>query len=94
MWQYQLGYPIKRRGITVTSQGAEAYEYKLSASAALSSYNMEQQGEIISDYYMICVELDPDAVWNYNNRSKDPDLLKSVLQRFMLDPSNKANLPR
>ncbi|MNF79326.1 hypothetical protein D3C84_615380 [compost metagenome] len=55
---------------------------------------MEQQGEIISDYYMICVELDPDAVWNYNNRSKDPDLLKSVLQRFMLDPSNKANLPR
>jgi Rhs element Vgr protein len=93
VWQYQLGYSVKKHGLTVSSQGAEAYKYTLSANMTLSDYNMEQQGEIISDYYMICVESDPDSVWNYSNRSNDPGMLMLVLQKIMLNPSDKSNLP-
>jgi type VI secretion system secreted protein VgrG len=55
---------------------------------------MEQQGEIVSDYYMICVEQDSDSVWNTNNSDKDPGLLTSVMTAFMVDPTNKSNLPK
>ncbi|MCX2897801.1 hypothetical protein [Pseudomonas mandelii] len=55
VWQYQLGYAVKSAGVTVTSRGDDVYKYALSETGTLSEYNMEQQGEIISDYYIICV---------------------------------------
>jgi hypothetical protein len=93
VWQYQMGYPVKKAGMTVTSQGAKAYQYSLSSSELLSNYNMEQQGEIISDYYMICLVQDSEGVWNSNNKYNDPDLLVSVLRHFLADPSDRKNLP-
>jgi len=51
---------------------------------------MEQQGEIISDYYMICVENVPRSVWN---RNKDRDLLATTLSGFIGKLSDKSNLP-
>ena len=93
VWQYQLGYPVKRRGLTVTSQGAAAYIYILVPESVFSDFNMEQQGEIVSDYYMICVEGDPGAVWNYDNRNKNPVMLASVLEGLLLTPADKSHLP-
>lgn len=94
VWQYQLGYPIKKAGLMVTSQGAKAYEYSLSEGRRLSDYNMEQQGEIISDYYMICIELDLEGVWNYKNKNNSPRAFEAVLSDFSYNPADKRNLPR
>jgi type VI secretion system secreted protein VgrG len=93
VWQYQLGYPVKKAGLTVTSRGAAAYEYTLTRYRTLSSYNMEQQGEIISDYYIICVIGDAHAVWNSVNYAKSPELLTSTLESFLSKPADKSNLP-
>ena len=93
VWQYQLGFPVKKSGMTVTSRGAAAYEYTLYNDSTFAEYNMEQQGEIVSDYYLICVEREPNSVWNHNNRTKDPSLLALVLKDLMINPSNKRHLP-
>ena len=93
VWQYQLNYPIKKAGLTVSSRGTEAYEYTLARGRALSSYNMEQQGEIISDYYIICLLGDALSVWNMANSDKSPTLLISTLQNFLNDPADRTNLP-
>ncbi|MDP9692448.1 UNVERIFIED_ORG: uncharacterized protein (DUF2345 family), partial [Pseudomonas mohnii] len=93
VWQYQLGYPVKKTGLTVSSRGAAAYEYALTRYRALSSYNMEQQGEIISDYFIICVIGDAHAVWNSANYAKSPELLTSTLEGFLNNPADKSNLP-
>ncbi|MGN8278697.1 DUF2345 domain-containing protein, partial [Pseudomonas sp. SMN5] len=93
VWQYQMGYPVKKNGLTVSSRGAEAYEYKLSSEGRFSEYNMEQQGEIVSDYYMICVVGDSRSVWNGNNATQSPKLLASTLADFLKNPADKTHLP-
>ena len=70
-----------------------AYKYTLKASGRLSDYNMEQQGEIVSDYYMICVVGNFRGVWNQNNYTKSPELLTSTLEGLLGNPADKANLP-
>lgn len=93
VWQYQLGYPVKRKGLTVTSRGESAYRYILSERLGFSDYNMEQQGEIISDYYLICVLGNPRGVWNRLNMHKSPDALAKTLETFLADPADKTHLP-
>ncbi|MFJ4376553.1 DUF2345 domain-containing protein, partial [Pseudomonas japonica] len=92
VWQYQLGYALKWNGLRVSSKGSSAYEYELDGRL-LKDYNMEQQGEIISDYYMICVRLNPRYVWNDKNFDKSPELLVAVLSEFLNDPNNTRHLP-
>ncbi|WP_017518336.1 type VI secretion system Vgr family protein [Pseudomonas nitroreducens] len=93
VWQYQLGYWVKWHALWVTSRGSAAYQYELKRDGLLSNYNMEQQGEIVSDYYMICIEKTPGSVWNFSNRNKDPALLASTLRNFLVAPSSDDNLP-
>ena len=83
----------KKFGLTVSAQGAAAYEYTLKSNGQLSDYNMEQQGEIVSDYFIICVIGNPRGVWNQRNYTKSPQLLVSTLQGFLENPASKANLP-
>ena len=91
VWQHQLGYAVRTNGLLVSSRGAAAYRYVLSDAVLLSEYNMEQQADIISDYYMIV--LSGDRV-NARGSGGTPDQLKAVLTRFLSDPSSKDNLPR
>jgi type VI secretion system secreted protein VgrG len=94
VWQYQLGYSVKLKGLLVSSRGASAYRYTLTETSVLSDYNMEQQGEIISDYYLICVVGNPSAVWNPTNSSKSPELLAATLESFLRNPADNKHLPR
>ena len=55
VWQHQLGYAVRWNGLFVSSKGADAYVYTLEPGTSISDYNMEQQGDIISDYYMIAL---------------------------------------
>jgi len=94
VWHYQMGYSVKWHGMTVSSKGIEAYRYELSSDRKLADFNMEQQGEIISDYFCICVLREPSLVWNAINSTKDPIALASTLEGFLNDPHNSAHLPR
>lgn len=93
VWQYQLGYWVKWHALWVTSRGAEAYRYQLSPDGDFADYNMEQQGEIVSDYYMICIEKNPLRVWDHANSQKSPELLASTVNRLLANPADKSNLP-
>ena len=91
VWQRQLGYAVKWNGLFVSSRGASAYQYSVAAGATLADYNMEQQGDIISDYYMIVVLGEP----RYARGSRGtPEQLRMVLADFLRDPSSRDNLPR
>ncbi|WP_425327794.1 type VI secretion system Vgr family protein [Pseudomonas nitroreducens] len=93
VWQFQLGYWIKWHALWVTSRGASVYEYELKSGGKLSEYNMEQQGDIVSDYFMICVLQKPEFVWNPANQSKNPALLKATVQGLLKNPQETYNLP-
>ncbi|MFV3308590.1 PAAR domain-containing protein [Pseudomonas sp. NY15181] len=92
-WQYQMGYWVKWNSLWVTSRGPSAYEYQLNSDGKLSNYNMEQQGDIVSDYFIICILKKPQFVWNPANQSKDPSLLKSTMRDFLDNPQETNNLP-
>lgn len=89
VWQFQMGYNIKLNALRVTSRGPSAYVYDLSWDSRLSDFNMEQQGDIMSDYYMICIERNPRDAYN---STMDRGLLHLVMRPFV-DPRNKAHLP-
>ncbi|GAA3921826.1 PAAR domain-containing protein [Luteimonas lutimaris] len=91
VWQYQLGYSVRWHGLFVSSKGAEAYEYRLSPGSSLSDYNMEQQGDIISDYYMTVISGEPEFARGSGASSLQ---FKEVLRLFLDDPSSRANLPK
>ena len=90
VWQYQMGYPVKWKGLTVTSRGPSAYVYRLKPDSRLADFNMEQQGNIMSDYYMICVFGNSDMAFNPGG---DADLLRSVMEPFIENPLDKSHLP-
>ncbi|MBM7125528.1 hypothetical protein [Dyella flava] len=91
IWQYQMGYPVKRKGLTVTIHGPSAYRYTLMPDSRLHDFNFEQQAEILSDYYMVFVINQKDQastyIWN-------ADLLRNVVEPFIGDQGNKIHLPR
>ncbi|MGO4326961.1 DUF4157 domain-containing protein [Cupriavidus sp. 2TAF22] len=90
VWQYQMGYGIKRNALTVTSRGASAYGYSLTPTSRLSDFNMEQQGNIMSDYYMICILRRPQHAYNPQMSS---ELLYNVMTPFV-NPRDKSHLPK
>jgi hypothetical protein len=91
VWQYQLGYPIKLNAMRVTIKGSVAYTYRITLMSHFCDFNMEQQGNIISDYYMICVLRKSDYAFN---PTKDPDLLRFVMKSFLANPRDKNLLPK
>ena len=90
VWQYQLGYTVKLHGLTVTSQGEDAYKYNINPNDRLCNFNMEQQGNIISDYYMIVIRGDE---FNAMGSRGTVEQLRSVLTDFLKNPRSKGNLP-
>lgn len=60
VWQYQHGMNIKTRGLV---SWAVDYEYKLE-NQSLSSYRMEQQAQIIADYFLLT---QPDGRYYWRN---------------------------
>jgi hypothetical protein len=92
VWQYQLGYPVKRKGWQYWNL---TYKYLLDLDARLRDYDMEQQGEVIADYFSLAVMKIPRAVVNpfYKDLQHIP-LFEAVLADFLKAPSDKNNLPK
>ncbi|SUA43879.1 Uncharacterized conserved protein [Neisseria zoodegmatis] len=95
IWQYQLGYDVKASGAKLALKGGyvngAAYKYDkvISQKNDLSEFNMEQQGDIIADYYMYLNGFDFNSsvsqlqrhrvLTNFLNNSKDKSLLPTSL---------------
>lgn len=89
VWQWQLGYPVKFRGAIRIGL---SYGYTLKEGQKLSDFNMEAQGNVLSDYWALAVYGNPPSLWE-GKHINDMKLYEKVLADFIANPSDRANLP-
>ena len=88
VWQHQLGYPVRLRGAVRIGLG---YRYRLRGCATLADFNMEAQGDLLADYFVLKMLGNPGAMrWRDNSLA----LFEAVLGDFLAAPASRANLPR
>jgi len=90
VWQHQLGYPVRLRGAVRIGL---PYHYELHADATLGDYNMEAQGDLLADYFVLKYQQRPKAM-RQRRYQHDLALYERVLAGFLADPGSSANLPR
>jgi len=90
VWQHQLGYPVRLRG---AFRIGLAYGYTLTEDATLEDFNMEAQGDLLADYFVLKHLRQPEAMRQQRYRDSLA-LYEKVLARFLVDPASRASLPR
>lgn len=90
VWQHQLGYPVRLRGAVRLGL---PYHYDLHEDALLSDYNMEAQGDLLADYFVLKFLGRPEAM-RQRRYQHDLALYERVLAGFLRDPGSRANLHR
>ena len=90
VWQHQLGYPVRLRGAIRIGL---PYGYELRQDAQLADYNMEAQGDLLADYFVLKFLRRPDAMRQrqYGNALA---LYERVLAGFLANPGDRASLHR
>lgn len=89
VWQYQLGYFVRLRGAIRIGL---SYAYKLSPEKVLSDYNMEAQGNLLSDYWALKTFQQPPSMWEMQYKN-EIGLYEKVLAKFISNPKDEGNLP-
>ena len=91
VWQHQLGYPVLWRGAL---RWTVRYTYTLDPGRRLADYDMEQQGEIVADYYYLRL-LGHASVGRSgtDTHHTDAEPYETVLHDFLARPADRANLP-
>jgi hypothetical protein len=93
VWQKQLGYPVMWRG--AIRIGLD-YRYTLHESRRLADYNMEAQGDLLADYFVLKFLRDPHCMAE-RMRGKyglgDLALYEKVLRTFLQNPGSPLHLP-
>lgn len=93
VWQYQRGYPVKRvRGPRPNMR----YEYTLAPGKRLCDYNMEAQGNMLADYFLLKFRNAKRRLYEarYVSHPNPLPLYENILAHFIADPSAAANLPK
>lgn len=90
VWQHQLGYPVRLRGALRIGL---PYHYDLSEGATLADYNMEAQGDLLADYFVLKFLDRPEAM-RQRRYQHDLALYERVLAGFLLDPGSREHLHR
>jgi len=90
VWQHQLGYPVALRG---AMRWTVRYTYRLDEHRRLCDYDMEQQGEVIADYYYLRV-LGRASIQRGHETHNRHEPYGQVLEAFLARPTDRANLPR
>lgn len=90
VWQYQLGFPVRLRGALRIGL---CYHYELAMDKTLSDYNMEAQGDVLADYYVLR-HLRSSAAMRQPAYANNPALYEQVLAGFLADPASRKNLPK
>ncbi|MEL1266389.1 hypothetical protein [Pseudoxanthomonas putridarboris] len=98
-----MGYPVRTAGTALHARGNldwngyDPYAYTLESRRPLSSFNMEQQGDIIADYFAIdtgLVERAGSEMLSASGRKvNDRRKFYEVLREFRRNPKDKALLP-
>ena len=89
IWQYQLNYPVKIRGALRLGLN---YDYSLSKKQRLADYNMEAQGDLLADYFVLEYLKFPRAMRQERYANSLP-LYKEVLSDFFNNRKSPKNLP-
>lgn len=90
VWQHQLGYPVRLRGALRIGL---PYHYDLHEGATLADYNMEAQGDLLADYFVLKCLGRPEGM-RQSRYANDLALYEKVLAGFLADPSSRSNLHR
>ncbi len=88
VWQFQLGYPVRLRGAIRIGL---SYAYTLGTGRQLSSYNMEAQGNLLADYFVLKFCGTQNRLYELRHRHA-PDafaLYETVLDDFIHAPSRR-----
>jgi hypothetical protein len=90
VWQHQLGYPVRLRGAVRIGL---RYRYELAMDNTLADYNMEAQGDLLADYFVL-KHLGSAAAMRQGAYANDVALYEHVLAGFLADPASRKNLPK
>jgi len=92
VWQYQMGYPVIANRYPFMN-----YNYELDENKSLSDYNMEQQGNVLADYFCLKILSMKKIIDRQDGQIQytqlDIPLYEKILGKFLFDPKNKSNLP-
>ena len=69
------------------------YYYTLHPNATLADYNMEAQGDLLADYFVLKFLRKPRTMRQPRYADSQP-LFEKVLGQFLTNPADVANLPR
>jgi hypothetical protein len=89
VWQFQLGYAVRLRGAVRLGL---SYSYDLAPGKTLADFNMEAQGDLLADYFVLRHFGSAIAMRQQRYASSLP-LYEAVLARFLANPSSSASLP-
>jgi hypothetical protein len=90
VWQYQLGYPVRLRG---AFRIGLSYTYTLAMDKVLSDYNMEAQGDLLADYFVLH-HLGSGKPMRQPHYADALPLYEQVLAPFLANPADLENLPK
>ena len=90
VWQHQLGYPVRTRGAIRIGL---SYRYELAMDKTLADYNMEAQGDLLADYFVL-KHLDSPAAMRQPRYAHSLPLFERVLAHFLIQPASRENLPK
>lgn len=100
IWQHQLKYPATQNGVIIQLKnelGGSVYAYLLSLNKKLKDYNVEQQGNILADYYMMYHFYDTTSIILSGKpyfQNKQQSAYLTVPSDFLRNPKNASkNLP-
>ncbi len=89
VWQWQLGYLVWLHGAMRFNL---SYEYVLGKQFLLSDFNMEAQGDLLADYFVLKFLQAPEAM-KQQRYPFDLPLFEQVLREFLQNPNDKKHLP-
>lgn len=90
VWQHQLGYPVRTRGAIRIGL---SYQYDLAIGKTLADYNMEAQGDLLADYFVLR-HLGSDTAMRQPRYAHSLALFEQVLALFLIQPASGENLPK
>jgi hypothetical protein len=89
VWQHQMGYAVRLRGAVRVGL---SYDYDLAAGKTLADFNMEAQGDLLADYFVLR-HLGSSVAMRQKRYAGRLALYEKVLASFLVNPSSVANLP-
>jgi hypothetical protein len=90
VWQHQLGYAVRLRGAVRVGL---TYDYDLVTGKTLADYNMEAQGDLLADYFVLR-HARSSVTMRQQRYAGSLSLYEKVLAGFLTNPSSVTNLPR